>query len=314
MLHNAIITLYAIFMFFTFPDSLIALNSIIMFFSLMYFCKYISKKNKIDYEEKINNYNNHNDDIIDPTDSFVIYLNGRNFDKLITKIDNKSVISELFKKTMISTSENLLNEFKCSTIYTYSDKIILIFNKLFDEEKDDLYDLFSTENPKKIHIFGGKRNKILSSIASFASVAFYKNLDHHNLDSMPIFNAEISIFKKTDDMIDYIIWYSKYDSLNHIINLCSTQIIGNKKIKNIPKKIRIEMLEKYYNIYLNGGTNIDIVAKHGLFFKYNLNKKEIEKYVVKNVHKSKFLTDFLTKKLSSDLDNKIKKYLRIKNI
>jgi tRNA(His) 5'-end guanylyltransferase len=62
---------------------------------------------------------------------FLIRLNGRNFINLTQKfknLENKLIFNVEFKNIMLLTAKDLMYEFKCSTVYTHSDEITLIFN------------------------------------------------------------------------------------------------------------------------------------------------------------------------------------------
>ena len=73
-----------------------------------------------------------------------------------------------FKRSMIMTAHDLLHQFHASTVYTYSDEITLIFPPVCMDANKNIF--------LGKHLFNGKVNKLLSVIASYASVSFYKHI------------------------------------------------------------------------------------------------------------------------------------------
>ncbi len=151
---------------------------------------------------------------IQPTESFVVRLDGRSFSKFTHKFTKPFDI--VFIKAMGKTMIDLVDEFEAQTGYTHSDEITLIFNQKCTEKEEFEYleskvtaelevktessdevkmeskaesENDSDQNPnpnpdskpklKKLpnHMFNGRIQKILSLTSSFCSVRFNYHLE-----------------------------------------------------------------------------------------------------------------------------------------
>jgi tRNA(His) guanylyltransferase len=277
--------------------------------------------NRMKYYEKISQ------DIITiaPNKPFIVRIDGRAFSNFTTQFDKLTNIpySLIFKQIMILVANDLLHEFKPSTIYTHSDEIILIFNKQYIKRKD-IY----TE-----HIFGGRVTKLLSLIPSFASVVFYKHMRNiKNIDNYfqeqnqyilsnltqckntckntPTFNANILVFPegKEYEIVNYILWRSQGICTRNFIQLYAKKYIGKKYISNINTLERLDILkERGIDLSGNSEYKVDFGLKHGIFIKFNNNDTfKTQFYVFKNIKYSEEMYRFLTEKNNVlNIDNNI---------
>jgi tRNA(His) 5'-end guanylyltransferase len=266
---------------------------------------------------------------------FIIRLDGRafsNFTKKYKQISKKNMnlpYSKEFKHAMLLTANDLLQEFQCSTVYTHSDEITLIFNN---------------KNPESQYIFDGKVYKLLSLIPSFASGSFMlhfseellengiifgdvnqnthththtnseesnqnsrkerltkKLIESNKLDSIPTFDARIIVFppKMDYEIVNHMIWRSRGDCTRNFISLYAETYIGKKNILGMSNQERLEKL-KEIGYDLNSDT-IDYSLKHGTFLKYNSDNNEVEFYVFKNISFTNNIYTFLTEKRNYEL-------------
>lgn len=255
---------------------------------------------------------------------FIVRLDGRafsNFTRKYKKIAKDTLdlpYSKEFKHAMLLTANDLLHEFNCTTAYTHSDEITLIFNNI---------------NPESQYIFDGKVYKLLSLIPSFACGSFMlhfseelinsgiqseenkenkenskcdklikKLLEPNNIDSIPTFDARIIVFPKEKEyeIVNHMIWRSKGDCIRNFISLYAETYLGKKNILGMSNVERLEKLkEKGYDL---NGENIDYSLKYGTFLKYNTKSNQVEFYVFKQISFTSYMYNFLTKKQDYELD------------
>lgn len=98
-------------------------------------------------------------DRLDPKNPFVVRLDGHGFSKF-TKGFQKP-FDRFLADTMIMITGELVERFNARTGYTQSDEITLVFAAMENDEP---------------HIFAGRKQKLCSLIAGFASARFNHNL------------------------------------------------------------------------------------------------------------------------------------------
>jgi tRNA(His) guanylyltransferase len=263
-------------------------------------------------DERIKHYENLSQTItkIDSEYPFIIRLDGRCFSKFTKKLKkyNNQPFSMEFKEAMIKTCHDLLHEFKPTTVYTHSDEITMIFNNTVSDN--------GVNYP---HIFGGRVFKILSLVSSFASVRFNNNLklpitpsDFSKKVSIihnPTFDARIIVFPKDHEIVNHMIWRSKYDCYRNFVGMYAQKYMSHKKLNNMSTNDRIQYL-KVYDIFLDTDDNyIDQSLKYGLFMKLHISQNTTDNltsfYIFKNINYSENLYDFLLAKNDSyvNIDN-----------
>lgn len=256
---------------------------------------------------------------ISPDREFLVRMDGRAFSALtskykkIAKEQNGIPYSKEFRNAMLLTANDLLREFHCSTVYTHSDEITLVFSSL------------STEQGQ--HIFGGRTFKLLSIIPSFASSVFmchfaeellkigvkfasdvsetntetatdaltHKICNGTKLHSTPTFDARIIVFPEHHEyeILNYLIWRSKWDCVRNFVSLYAQAYLKGST-EGIPTSERIKKLKEIGHD-LDSETT-DFAMKHGVFLKC-FDRKTVF-HVFKNIGFSTELLDFLIRKES----------------
>lgn len=108
-------------------------------------------------------------DYVPASNPFVLRLDGRAFSKFtkffkqVAEEKHSIPYSPEFKRAMILTTHDLVHEFSAVTGYTHSDEITLVFASAYGE---------TDEKKTGTHFFDGRVSKILSTVASYASVRF----------------------------------------------------------------------------------------------------------------------------------------------
>jgi len=219
------------------------------------------------------NYTEYNVSDIDSKTGFIVRVDGRCFSKLLNQL-KKQEIEELktpfisdFVKAMQLTTSDLLKEFNGSTGYTHSDEISLYFkplNLLNDDEVD-----------MKEHIFGGRVQKLISIISSYASTLLIKHLSDINktkfesiLDRIS-FDGRAICFPSNYEICNFFLWRSKQDCFRNFVSEICYMHFPKKSLDKLNVDERITKLrnEKHiditdYNIFLRRGTFVKRELEH----------------------------------------------------
>jgi tRNA(His) 5'-end guanylyltransferase len=213
------------------------------------------------------NFTEYNVSKIDSTTGFVIRIDGRYFSNLLLTIKQKELeelntpfISD-FVEAMQLTTRDLVKEFNASTGYTHSDEISLYFkplNSMNDNEED-----------MKEHIFGGRVQKLITLISSYATSSLIKHLNNINHDKFLLildriaFDGKALVFSPEHEICNYFLWRSKQDCYRNFVSEIYQIHFPKKSIEksNVDELIIKLKNEKHidvndYNIFLRRGTFI----------------------------------------------------------
>lgn len=199
--------------------------------------------------------------IIEYDKSYIVRCDGRSFSKFTRGF--KKPFDELFKKAMKHTLDDAFLYFHATTGYCHSDEISLFFKKKNLETSS--------------HLFGGRRFKIITTIASYISVRFNyyivhfinqkrseydDNLVEKVMNMSATFDGRIAVIFETDDNIyDYFKWRSNDCYRNCISGYAlyyySPKELHQKKIKDMIKMI----CEKNQDLRIPGEEKYGIYVK-----------------------------------------------------
>ncbi len=98
---------------------------------------------------------------INPNSFYIVRCDGRSFSKLTSKLNKP--FDTRFKRAMSETTKEVMNKFHCKLAMCHSDEISLLFEPGTISSKTLL---------RSPHMFGGRRFKIITTIASYISVRF----------------------------------------------------------------------------------------------------------------------------------------------
>lgn len=224
-------------------------------------------------------YTENNISIIPSTHSFIVKLDGRNFNKLLNTINDNSIsekklpYSNIIKMAFEYTIVDLIKEFHATTGYNYMDKILLVFPK------------------EKSHIFGGRVSKIHSVISSYTTSRFIVNLENI-LDSSEIDNVDYNNFINheyckisfvssvvvfpdfnTLELVNYLKWHNDIIAPSHFNKhlFYSWFDTHNFSLSNL----RSDLLTEYNIDY----DSIDLGVRHGVFIKRQVDENNNIVYV-----------------------------------
>ena len=182
----------------------------------------------------------------------IIRLDGRSFHALARDLELTKPYDENFYKVMSEVCRDLFEEFSPLFVYTFSDEISLVFDKL---------------------PFDGRIEKINSVIASFTSSSF---VIHYNTDfkKPPAFDSRI-IPINDEDILKYFRWRQD-ESWRNCVNSHGISYLKSKYPNNVAnEKINGMNLNDIHELLFQNGINlndIDIYKKRGIGV-YRKNKK-----------------------------------------
>lgn len=129
----------------------------------------------------------------------IVSLKSRTLLNLINKVNNENIedkvdFIEIINTILIDVSKKIYLKFDPTIIYTFHNEINIVF--------------FYRENGE--FIYDGNMNKILTSIVSYASIMFSKELEKTVIDNIYkddfIFDGHLIEFDKDYETLNFLIW------------------------------------------------------------------------------------------------------------
>lgn len=181
----------------------------------------------------------------------IIRLDGRTF-STYTKNFNKPFDDDM-SNAMMETTEFLVQETNAVMGYTHSDEITLILNT--DDEKSEL-------------IFGGKKFKIISNLASLASVKFYtaiKDLKGDTLpEKLPSFDCRAFHVPSKMEAWNALLWRVQ-DAKRNSVNILARTHFSHQEVYGLNVYQLIEMLIEQKGI---NWFDLESRYKQGIFMRF----------------------------------------------
>lgn len=174
-------------------------------------------------------------ELLPPDKPFIVRLDGHGFSKLTKKLNKPFDIG--FAQAMIATAGELLTEFSACCAFTASDEITLVFPPI--------------SNPESTLIYKGRKQKICSLTAGFASTHFNVAFESH---LKPVgrfyFDARVFSVPDTRTAFEAVYWRYKYDTFRNGVSAVAQSAFSHKQLH---KKSTGEMMRmlKEKGIMLN---------------------------------------------------------------
>lgn len=165
----------------------------------------------------------------------VARLDGRAFHSFTKGL--KRPFDERLTNLMIETTLFLVDTCQANCGYTQSDEITLVF--------------FSQGTNTKQHFFGGKYQKIASTLAATATAYFNRNLDAmipEKAGAMPTFDGRAWSVKSAEDVAKVLLWREK-DAIKNSITMAALAHFSDKQILKKNGNEKIKMLESIGHPY-----------------------------------------------------------------
>jgi tRNA(His) 5'-end guanylyltransferase len=150
-------------------------------------------------------------------------LDGRAFHTL-TKDANKPFDCRIVG-SMEHTAKTLVEAFQPDVGYTQSDEITLVWESM--------------------NMFDGRIQKICSTLASYASVIFAKEMDQYQFPIprgiVPTFDCRVWHVPSLSSAVDNLTW-REWDASKNSVSMCAHTKFTNVQLKGVPTKRRVQML------------------------------------------------------------------------
>lgn len=181
-----------------------------------------------------------------------------------TSFDSKIKDLEMFQNILYETSKELYIKFDPNLIYTFQDEIHLVF--FYNDNGNYMYD--------------GNINKIITTIASFASISVFKQLQKKGIELEFSFNSKFVEFDKDFETLNYLVWRQN-DCKRNIISLLYKCLHVDLFLENnIDLNVKLDHLKDDINKILN--TDIEISLIHLLRGNIIKKHKQIVDYLIGN--------------------------------
>lgn len=154
-------------------------------------------------------------------------LDGRGFSKFTKKMKFTKPFDKKMCAAMINTMHAVVDEFDATVGYTQSDEISIGW---------------TNENV----IFGGKIQKLVSNLASFASVTFFKQFSFEN-DYTPTFDCRVFPVPSKKVLATQFLW-RELDCTKNAITMAAQSKFSHKQLMN---KNSTEKQEMMHSVGLN---------------------------------------------------------------
>ena len=162
-----------------------------------------------------------------PRIPFIARLDGKGFSKFTKGL--KRPYDERLSKLMIETTKYLVKETNANCGYTQSDEITLVWYT--DKIDSSIY-------------FDGRLFKMISDMASMASVFFNKNLAEYlpeKKDKMPRFDCRVFNAPTTDEATNAFLWREQ-DATKNSISMAAQSVYSHNQLMNKTGSEKQEML------------------------------------------------------------------------
>lgn len=143
-------------------------------------------------------------------------INKVNKSKYKSSIENKIDLIEKINSILIDVSKKLYLKFDTTIIYTFHNEINLVF--FYNENGESIYD--------------GNMNKILTSIISYASILFSKELEKHDIFLDFTFDGHLIEFDIDYEILNFLIW-RQFECKRNTITLLYKCLHNKKETNNL---------------------------------------------------------------------------------
>eukprot|EP01090_Pellita_catalonica_P020023 TRINITY_DN6979_c0_g1_i1.p1 TRINITY_DN6979_c0_g1~~TRINITY_DN6979_c0_g1_i1.p1 ORF type:complete len:316 (+),score=51.02 TRINITY_DN6979_c0_g1_i1:47-994(+) len=234
------------------------------------------------YEDKFHQY-------LDPTLPYMLRLDGHKF----------SSFTRCFKKpydvrihnAMVETTKELMDTFSCTTAYTCSDEITLVFPAVVPKEGQEIKQMVEVTHPNKKKkkarkteqdpqsriMFSGKAQKLITYTAGLASTAFYIHLVDQDFSgeddsdrreflkhARPYFDSRVFQVPDNEECVNNVIWRSCRDFRRNSMATLAQHNFSQKQLHKKNTRDMVAMLKAEKNIDWN---NEPKWYKYGSFIK-----------------------------------------------
>jgi tRNA(His) 5'-end guanylyltransferase len=232
--------------------------------------EYVNVKNKIDIDKRMKQYIDKSNSIryCNYKNPYVVTLKSKNILKYInhiTNINEKLQVMSKLNEILQKLCKKMYNQFDIHIIYAFNNEINIIFRH---KQKSDL-------------LYAGDVIRILTTIASYATMYCTNIITEYELYMEPIFEAKYIEFDKEYELLNYIIWRQldcKRNNLSLLYKCLWMETINEidydkkqdgEKIYNAKVEHIINALLEYNSDFMDKYSNLMYgnIIKKGLVYK-----------------------------------------------
>lgn len=217
---------------------------------------------------------------VEPWQYAILRFDGHNFSKFTNGF--KKPFDNKMKNAMQDTTKAVMGKFNATLGYVQSDEITLVFKPKYNSKEE-----FEASLDKSEHIFGGKRDKLISVITGYISTKFNYYINKYMQWCNPLeykpyftdivmaceqhFDGRLIVFEPSEmtEMLNYFVWRQ-----NDCLRNCTSTWTRFKCGKTaVHKKKFAEMVEMLDATDMKHDM-IPFQYKYGVFAKKELYEKE----------------------------------------
>ena len=171
--------------------------------------------------------------LLDPRKYTVFRLDGRAFSSLVKRLKLNKPFDDRFTHSMKHTAKELFKEFNFKIGFVGSDEITMCLFPKFRKE--------GTVHQSDM-AFGGRKDKLLSLMAGFTSVTFYKKMAEYGfVDIAPVFDCRVFQFDSLNDVLYNINERIVFTLKNARMMFCQN-IFSHKKLHNLASEQAVKLV------------------------------------------------------------------------
>lgn len=218
---------------------------------------------------------------VEPWQYAVLRYDGHCFSKFANGF--KKPFDDKMKNAMQLTTKYVVAKFNAIFGYVQSDEITLVFKPKYSSKAEYL-----ASDDKSEHIFGGKRDKLISVISGYISAKFnclinnemrWVDFNTYKPEFIELiklceqhFDGRLVVFEPNEitEILNYIVWRQ-----NDCLKNCTSSYARHKCGKAAHKRTFAEMVDMINSTNMNY-KDIPMEYKYGVFAKKELYEKECE--------------------------------------
>ncbi|KAL0476559.1 hypothetical protein AKO1_006057 [Acrasis kona] len=240
--------------------------------------------------ERMKNYENDQGPLLDDTKPFMMRLDGHKFSTFASPF--RKPFDDLLHNVMVATANDLLTHYHCTTAYTQSDEITLVFPALNNKDAKE-----GEENIVRTPLHSGRVLKLCTLASGYCTARFnfhclrladswpseaqklvgaskgsnfnYERIQSNLRGGVAYFDARAFNVESEQDLLDNVMWRSKFDCRRNSMNNLGRMYFSSKQMNGVKNRELNEMLLQK-NVNFN---DWPLSFRYGTFIKKELTER-----------------------------------------